>query len=82
MLAVFVHAVLTRPTWTATSLILRLELCRRLTAGTTFSSTRASAITSRATLVSMVEALAAWSLANVILDDPRVATLPASPRRL
>ena len=81
MLAVFVHAVLTRPTWTATSLKLRLELCRRLTAGTTFSSTRASEITSRATLVSMVEALAAWSHAAVILDDPEVARILARPWR-
>ena len=81
MLAMFVHAFLTRPTWTATSLKLRLELCRRLTAGATFTSTRASAITSGTTLVSMVEALAAWSHAAVILDDPEVARVLARPWR-
>jgi hypothetical protein len=82
MLAVFVHAVLTSQTWGGASLILRLELCRRLTASATFTGTGASAITSRATLVSMVEALAAWGRANVILDDPEIARVLTRPRRL
>jgi hypothetical protein len=46
-----------------------------------FTSTRASAITSGTPLVSMVEALAAWSRAAVILDDPEVARVLARPWR-
>ena len=80
-LAVFVHPVMTRPTWRDSSFILRLELCRCLTAGATFTSTRASAITSGTTLVSVVEALAAWSRAAVILDAPGVARVLARPWR-
>jgi hypothetical protein len=52
-----------------------------LTAGATFTGTGASAITSRATLVSVVEALAAWSRANVILNGSEVARV-ARPRQM
>lgn len=75
MFTAFVHAVLTQSTWRATSVKLCLELRRHLTITPVFTSTRASAVFTRATFVPSLTTLLTGELAEVSPHDVLEATI-------